>query len=41
MLVSETKTIISVTVSISSSIIIYLAPVSALCFFYESASNTE
>ena len=41
MLVAETKTIISVTVSISSSIIIYLAPVSALCFFYESVSNTE
>ena len=41
MLVSETKTIISVTVSISSIIIIYLAPVSALCFFYESVSNTE
>ena len=40
MLVSETKTIISVTVSISS-IIIYLAPVSAVCFFYESVSNTE
>ena len=35
MLVSETKIIISVTVSI------YLAPVSAVCFFYESVSNTE